>query len=49
MLFRSGLLLAVPPSKLAEARQILLDGGDMACEIGEVMEARDDGIGLLLV
>lgn len=43
-----GLLLAVPPARLDEVRRLLLEGGDMACEIGEVAEARPDGIYLVL-
>ena len=32
-----GLVLAVPPAKAAKARAHLLNGGDLACEIGEVL------------
>ena len=43
-----GLLLAVPPEQVAEARALLLAGGDMACEVGEVLEAEADGTALVL-
>jgi selenide,water dikinase len=37
-----GLLLAVPRDKVRDARTRLLDGGDLACVVGEVVPARDD-------
>lgn len=37
-----GLLLAVPPEKVARAREILLANGDLAAEVGQVLEARED-------
>lgn len=43
-----GLLLAVPQNQLDEARELLLAGGDLACEIGEILPARADGKALLL-
>jgi len=43
-----GLLLAVPPELLDEARSLLQQGGDMACEVGEVLPPREDGKALLL-
>ena len=43
-----GLLLAVPPEQVAEARALLLAGGVMACEVGEVLEAEADGTALVL-
>ncbi len=33
-----GLLLAVPPEKLGDVRAFLREGGDLDCEIGEVIE-----------
>ena len=32
-----GLLLAVPPEKLGDVRAFLREGGDLDCEIGEVI------------
>ena len=43
-----GLLLSVPPHQVAEARALLLAGGDLACEVGEVTEAEADGTALIL-
>lgn len=43
-----GLLLAVPPQKVAKAREMLLANGDLAAEIGEVLPKREDGKELLL-
>lgn len=43
-----GLLLAVPPSQLDAARALLLEGGDLACEVGEVLPRRADGKALVL-
>lgn len=43
-----GLLLAVPPHQVEQAQQLLLAGGDLACLVGEVVEARPDGKALVL-
>ena len=43
-----GLLLAVPPDLLGAARAMLEAGGDLACEVGEVLPPRRDGKALLL-
>ena len=43
-----GLLLAVPPEQLDQAREMLLAGGDLACEVGEVVAPRPDGAALVL-
>lgn len=43
-----GLLLAVPPEKIAEAREILLGNGDLAAEIGQVNGPRPDGKELVI-
>lgn len=43
-----GLLLAVHPHQIEEARRMLLAGGDLACLVGEVTEARPDGKALVL-
>ena len=43
-----GLLLAVPPHQVAEACALLLAGGDLACDVGQVLPARDDGRALIL-
>lgn len=43
-----GLLLAVPPAQVAKARELLLAGGDLAAEIGQVLPPRDDGKMLVL-
>ena len=42
------LLLAVPPHQVEQAQQLLLAGGDLACLVGEVVEARPDGKALVL-
>ncbi len=36
-----GLLLAVPRDRLGEVRDYLLAGGDLACEVGRVVERRE--------
>lgn len=38
-----GLLLSVPPEKIGLAKEMLLAGGDLAAEIGEVIEELPDG------
>ena len=43
-----GLLLAVPPDLLGAARAMLEADGDLACEVGEVLPPRRDGMALLL-
>ena len=43
-----GLLLAVPPELVPQAREMLLAGGDLACEVGEVIAPRPDGAALVL-
>lgn len=43
-----GLLLAVEPEQVERAQQLLEDGGDFACRVGEVLQARSDGKALLL-
>lgn len=43
-----GLLLTVPPDLLGAARAMLEAGGDLACEVGEVLPPRRDGKALLL-
>lgn len=43
-----GLLLGVPQQLLAEAGRILEEAGDLACDVGEVLPPRDDGIRLIL-
>ena len=43
-----GLLLAVAPELVGQASQLLLAGGDLACEVGEVTEAGTDGAALIL-
>lgn len=43
-----GLLLAVPREHLDEARNLLLQGGDLACHVGEVLATRTDGKSLIL-
>jgi len=43
-----GLLLAVSPDLLGAARAMLEAGGDLACEVGEVLSPRRDGKALLL-
>ncbi|MBB5142024.1 selenide,water dikinase [Desulfovibrio intestinalis] len=43
-----GLLLSVHPHQVEEARRMLLAGGDLACLVGEVAEARSDGRALVL-
>ena len=42
------LLLAVQPHQVEQAQQLLLAGGDLACLVGEVVEARPDGKALVL-
>lgn len=36
-----GLLLAVPPEKLADVQAFLREGGDLDCEVGEIVEQGD--------
>ena len=43
-----GILLAVMPEQLVRARAMLEEGGDLACEVGEVLPPRTDGKALLL-
>lgn len=43
-----GLLLAVPPELVPQAREMLLAGGDLACEVGEIIAPRPDGAALVL-
>lgn len=43
-----GLLLAVPADEVSRAREMLLAGGDLAAEIGEVLPKRPDGRELVL-
>ncbi len=38
-----GLLMAVPPPRLDEARRMLLEAGDLAAEVGRVVEAGPGG------
>ena len=40
--------LAVPPHQVEQAQKLLLAGGDLACLVGEVVEARPDGKALVL-
>lgn len=44
-----GLLLAVPPEKVEQARELLLAGGDLAAEIGEVLPRLANGKELVLI
>ncbi len=43
-----GLLLAVPPEQVSLAQQMLVDAGDIACVVGEVLPPRNDGKVLIL-
>lgn len=43
-----GLLLAVPSGLVEKAKEMLIAGGDLAAEIGEVLPAREDGKQLVL-
>lgn len=43
-----GLLLAVPPEKVADAQKILLADGSLARQVGRAVERRTDGRGLVI-
>ena len=43
-----GLLLAVAAELVADVCAALLAGGDLACEVGQVVESRSDGMALVL-
>lgn len=44
-----GLLLAIPPEKLAQATVLLHENGDLATIVGKTLKKRDDGKELVLI